>query len=581
MQLMLVALISIVVLVGFVAVVQYLGGGALLTSIGNLFTSVGQGVVVLATEAYDTIIMPAFQRIGWVVIGTLVVGVIGTFILAAGSTVPFWVGLVSLPMAGVFVTWIVINEIRGRNNPEDFSVMAVISAAFLGLLALGAWFFVAAHLAVGSSVNFPTNEVPSMTASVSIESLMDARMLAILGVVYILMAREVLFVVIDLVAHLAKLGVDFAEGTSNAVVSIAKTLITAGLKGLANVDINLADQELFKPAVKRAKARVNAAILPVLALGVLMPFPAVLCLTLVAGTFTYLAYENAENCGIDTLTWRQLAARSLVYVGYALLAVLALVVFFPPLQAQFDNLVLAVGALIGGILETAKDAIYWILGIGNKKFVGFPWYAALCGALFTGFVAWMCWPDEDAEGAKRRARQLLAAPFILLMFLAIGSLTLTIFTWGKADTFSLKEGASLSKMVAPQAYIVDGKVRLTHPEIPKAAKGYRYERRAVGETIWKALNPLANGVTHYDDATVVAGTTYAYRVAAVYASGETEMSQEVLVKVPDKIPDTSVASSSSSMTRPAVVRNCPNGNCVGNPGLDAYCARHPDVCNGR
>jgi hypothetical protein len=577
MQLMLVALISIVVLVGFVAVVQYLGGGALLTSIGNLFTSVGQGVVALATEAYDTIIMPAFQRIGWVVIGTLVVGVIGTFILAAGSTVPFWVGLVSLPMAGGFVTWIVINEIRGRNNPEDFSVMAVISAAFLGLLALGAWFFVAAHLAVGSSVNFPTNEVPSMTASVSIESLMDARMLAILGVVYILMAREVLFVVLDLVAHLAKLGVDFAEGTSNAVVSIAKTLITAGLKGLANVDINLADQELFKPAVKRAKARVNAAILPVLALGVLMPFPAVLCLTLVAGTFTYLAYENAENCGIDTLTWRQLAARSLVYVGYALLAVLALVVFFPPLQAQFDNLVLAVGALIGGILETAKDAIYWILGIGNKKFVGFPWYAALCGALFTGFVAWMCWPDEDAEGAKRRARQLLAAPFILLMFLAIGSLTLTIFTWGKADTFSLKEGASLSKMVAPQAYIVDGKVRLTYPEIPKAAKGYRYERRAVGETNWTVFNTLANGVTHYDDATVVAGTTYAYRVAAVYASGETELSQEVLVKVPDK----SVASSSSSMTHPAVVRNCPNGNCVGNPGLDAYCARHPDVCNGR
>jgi|GEM_PF-2540095 len=571
MQLMLVALVAIVVLLAFVAVVQYLGGGALLTSIENLFTRVGQGVVALATEAYDTIIMPAFQRIGWVVIGTLAVGVVGSIILAAGSTVPFWVGLVALPMAGGFVAWIVINEIRGRNNPEDFSVMAVISAAFLGLLALGAWFFVAAHLAVGSAVSAPANLAP----------LMDARMLAILGVVYILMARQVLFVVIDLVAHMAKLGVDFGEGLSNTVVNIAKTLITAGLKGLANVDINLADQELFKPAVKRAKARVDAAILPVLALGVLMPFPAVLCLTLVAGTFTYLAYENAENCGIDTLTWRQRAARSLVYVGYALLAVLALVVFFPPLQAQFDNLVLALGALIGGILETAKDAIYWILGIGNKKFVGFPWYAALCGALFTGFVAWMCWPDEDAEGVARRARQLLAAPFLLLMFLAIGSLTLTIFTWGKADTFNLKEGTSLSKMVAPQASIVDGKVRLTHPEIPKAAKGYRYERRAVGETIWKALNTLANGVTHYDDATVVAGTTYAYRVAAVYASGETEMSQEVLVKVPDKIPDTSVASSSSSMTRPAVVRNCPNGNCVGNPGLAAYCARHPDVCNGR
>jgi len=561
MQLIIVALVAIVVLVVFVGVVNHFGGGALLTAIGNMFTSVGGAIEDIAIEAYDNLIVPAFRRIGWAVVGVLGAGVFGALILAYGSTVPWWVPAAGLIIAGGFTAWIIVNYRRPLAN---FSVMTVISAAFLGLLTLGLWFFVAAHLAVGSAVSAPANLAP----------LMDARMLAVLGVVYILMARELLFMVIDLLAHMAKLGVDFAESSGNAVVSIAKTLISGGLKGLANVDINLADQELFKPAVKRAKARINAAILPVLALGVLMPFPAVLGLTVLAGTFAYLSFENAENCGIDTLTWRQRAARSLVYVGYVLLAVLALVVFFPPLQAAFDGLVLAVGALIGGILETAKDAIYWILGIGNKKFVGFPWYAALCGALFTGFIAWMCWPDEDAEGAKRRARQLLAAPFILMMFLAIGSLCITIFSWNRADSFSLKEGASLSKMRAPQANIVDSaKVRLTYPEIPKAARGYRYERRAVGETNWTAFNALANGVTHYDDATVIAGTTYAYRLAALYATGETELSEEVLVRVPDKSPPPP-----PPPTTTVVVRNCPNGNCTGNPGLAAYCARHPDVC---
>ena len=561
MQLMVVVLLSIVVLVGFVAVVQFLGGGALLTAIGNMFAATGQALVDLAGLAYDTLIAPAFRRIGWVVVGVLFVGVFGAILLALGTTVPQSAWIVGLLIASGFSAWIVVNGLRPL---DDFSVMTVISASFLGLLSLGVWFFLAAHLAVGNVVADPVNLAP----------LMDARMLAVLGVVYILMAREVLFMVVDLVAHMAKLGVDFAEGSSNAIVSIAKTLITAGLRGLANVDINLADQEMFKPAIKRAKARINSALLPVLAIGVLMPFPSVLVLTTLAGIFSYLSFENAENNGIDTLSWRQRAARSLVYAGYALLVLLALVVFFPPLQVKFDALVIQIGALLGGIVDVAIGAIKWVLGIGVKKFVGFPWYAALCGALFTGFVGWMCWPDEDATGAPRRARQLLAAPFILMMFLAIGSLCITIFSWGKADTFNLKEGTSLSKMVAPQANIVDGKVRLTYPEIPKAAKGYRYERRAVGETNWTAFNALANGVTHYDDATVVAGTTYAYRVAAVYASGETELSQEVLVKVPDK----SVAPPPTSTTPPVVVRNCPNGNCSGNPGLDAYCARHPDVC---
>jgi hypothetical protein len=563
------ALVALVVLVGFIAIVQALGGGTLLASIASLFASGGRGAVALAQLAYYRLIIPAFQRIGWVVVGVLVVGVVGAWLLYVfgSSTIPIWVPAIAMVVAGVPAYWIWSNNRRGAN----LSVFTALSAAFLGLLALGLWFFVAAHLAVGSAVSVPANTAP----------LMDARMLAILGVIFILMARELLFVTLDLVAHMAKLGVDFAEGSSNLVVSVAKTLLTAGLKGLAGVDINLANQELFKPAVKRAKTRINGALLPVLALGVLAPFPSVLGLTMLAGTFVYLAYENAENTGIDTLTWRQRAARTLVYLGYVVLAVLALVVFFPPLQAQFDGLLLAVGSLIGGILQTAIDAIYWVLGIKGHKFTGFPWYAALGGLLFTAFVAWAIWPNEDHEGAARRVRQGLAAPFIVMMFWALGSLTLTIFTWNTADTVGIDHGVSLSKMKEPSAVLVSGPaVQLTYPEIPRASGGYVYQRRVITDRTWTSLGTVADGVVHFNDTTVVPGTTYAYRVAATFPTGQDEFSREVLVTIPSAGGGTggsggggSGGSGGGSGTRTA----CSGPNC-GNPGLDAMCRRYPSAC---
>lgn len=568
MSLMVMALLALVVLVGFVGVVSYLGGGTLLASIASLFASSGRGAVAVARLAYYRLILPAFKRIGWVTVGVLTVGVLGAFVLYAyGTTIPWWVPVVAILVAALPVVFIVWNNGRGA----DISVFTVISAAFLGTLALGLYFFVAAHLAVGDAVSVAANTAP----------LMDARMLAILGVVYVLMAREILFVTLDLVAHMAKLGVDFAEGSSNLVVSVAKTLLTAGLKGLAGVDINLANQELFKPAVKRAKTRINGALLPVLALGVLAPFPSVLVLTTLAGTYVYLSYENAENTGIDTLTWRQRAARTLVYLGYVVLVVLALVVFFPPLQAKFDGLLLAVGALIGGILQTAIDAIYWVLGIKGHKFTGFPWYAALGGLLFTGIVAWAIWPNEDHEGAMRRVRQALAAPFIIMMFWALGSLTVTIFSWGTADTVGIDHGASLSKMKEPSAVLVAGPaVQLTYPEIPRASGGYVYQRRVITDRAWTSLGTVADGVVHFNDTSVVPGTTYAYRVAATFRTGQDEFSREVLVSIPSAGGGTggsggggSGGSGGGSGTRTA----CNGPNC-GNPGLDAMCRKYPSAC---
>lgn len=583
MQLIVVGLLAIVVLIAFVALARHFGGAALLTSIGNAFRRAGATFATACDVVYSDYIVPAFRKLGWYVIGFMLVGVLGSALLwLFGSVVKWWVMPVGLLITLVTLAVLVWNGLVRydpatrafrRTTVDEFSVGTVTSAVVIGPLALGLWLFAAAHICVGQAVAVPANVAP----------LMDARSLAILGAVFVTMAIEALFLVLDLVAHLAKLGVDFAEGTGGLIISVVKGLLASGVKGLAGVNFNIADQEGFKPAVAKAKAKVKTAVMPILALGCLMPYPAVLGFTLVAGAFTYFLFERMEAVGIDTLGRKQSASRFLEIVGYVLLAALALVVFVPPLQAEFDALILKVGELLVGAVRTVIAAIAWVLGIKSHTFTGFPWYAAALGTLFTAAVAAVLWPNGATTGFVRRVRQGVAVPFMVMAMAGIVSLTVTIFSWGSADQIGIDNGVTLSKMPAPKVAVVTAgaapAVRLTYPEIPRAAGGYVYERRLITDRTWTPLGNVADGVVHFDDTSVTAGTAYAYRVAATFPSGQKEFSREVLVSVPAPVASASVTP--PPPPPPTARRTACSGPTCGNPGLDSYCRHHPDVCAAR
>lgn len=561
MTMVVVGLLAVVILVVFVALARHLGGGALVTQIGAALGNGANYTTQLLDRIYLAVIVPAFKRLGRATMAVLLVSLVGgTLIWILGDTIKWWVVAVALVIVVGFISWLVYQDMRTR---RQYDLSHCLVAMFSGLLTIGAWFFVAAHICVGMATS------PNLPAK--IEAIMDARSLAILGAIYIAMAIEVLFIVLDLAAYLAEKGVDLAEG----LVKVAIDVITKYL----GLNFNIANQEGFRPAVKLAKARVKTAVTPILALGCLMPYPSVLGVVLVGGAFTYFLYERMEAVGIDTLERKQKASKFLEVIGLVLLGALVLVVFVPPLQGQFDTLILKVGALLVGIVQTIIAAIEWILGIKSHTFTGFPWYASLLGLIFTGLVAYAIWPKaETTSSFVRRVRQAVAVPLMVMAMAAIASLTITIFSWGSADQVGIDNGVTLSKMVAPKATLVSAStVRLSYPEIARASHGYVYERRVITDTLWTPLTTTANGITHFDDVTVVPGNTYAYRVAASFRSGTKEYSKEVLVTVPSAGGGGSGGSGGSGGGGGSEARTACSGPNCGNPGMESFCSRHPNV----
>jgi len=197
MQLVVVGLVSIVVLIAFVALARHFGGAALLTAIGSAFAAAGTTFENICGLVYEDYIAPAFRKLGWYALGVMLIGVIGSMFLSLGATVTWWVWFVGLIITIITAAVLVWNGV-GRfdfatrtlrwSTLDEFSVGTVMSAIVVGMLSLGTWFFAAAHICTGqaTTANLPANLAP----------VMDAHSLAIMGAVFIALAIEVLFTAI-------------------------------------------------------------------------------------------------------------------------------------------------------------------------------------------------------------------------------------------------------------------------------------------------------------------------------------------------------------------------------------------------
>ncbi len=385
MHLILVSIAAIVAFVVFVAAANHFGFGVVLTAIRNRLGETAENVSEIMRDVWYETVVPVLRTLSVLVALLLAVGVVLSCV--SGT---WWVILVSVLIAVVGVIAVLVNRLRPR---EEFRLSPLLTIPVLSFAVFGLWEFVggvAAH----------------------------NRAHAVIGALFLFMARDIVFATLEVMARLAALGIDLAEGSSNVVVRFAMNWVTKDKKPLP--DVNIADQERWVPWVKNGKRKINRALYPVIALGILMPYPVVLGFSFIVAAVTAMAWGNLESEGVDTSERRRKSAAYFEVLCFVLLGFDGLVIFIPDAEqfvdVLFRDLQLGTLSILGGF----HDGLNWIHQLTSAETL-----AMICGTVLLGALAAVIWGNG--------VRKLLAVPFILLALYgtAVLGLHVTGVIWHK------------------------------------------------------------------------------------------------------------------------------------------------------
>ncbi|MFH1620528.1 MAG: hypothetical protein ABIB04_00395 [Patescibacteria group bacterium] len=541
------------VIIGILCVFAFLAltGLAQGTPIGARFASAldqarlrGAGLLQAMIDAYEEYVQPVLRRMGYVVLATLVFGFVAAWIvLGRGILNWFTFVLVGTMVAGIYL---ILRDMS--RQPVDFSVFALAQSIFVALLGEGAALFLLAHATWN-------------------------RQTALLGIVFILMAREVLFLIIQIAARLATLGVDMAEGTSNLLLNLVVKLLTVGTQGLKDVfgagGVNIADQERFVPAIRRAKLKINSLLLPVLAMGLLMPYFVVLFALILAGMVSSLNWGKLESVDIDTKSRRQRSALAFEFLSYLLLLPALALTAIPALQAKMNT---GYGQFEIWLVDSAKPERIFLLFL-----------AVAAGAAAYSWAA-----------LGSRFMRILAGVAAIVCLGSFGDL---IWSFVSDDATNIAKAATNGVLMefTPTCTATKDGVAIKWPEYP-GNKGYQIMRRELHDTGFKPLTDSSGAPFTFDrdakqweDTTPERGKTYFYRVVALGASHDgsnlTSEERRVEVRLPDPPSKPAVTATSPRTTyanrgQPAQPSGCVGTSCGVNPALAELCRRYPASCAG-
>lgn len=430
-------------------------------------------------DQYEEHIQPLIRNMGWVAMTFLVVSGSSVFVVPKATWLSIVVFLLSA--GGFTMLWRAM-----QRTPGQFSAFSLASWIFLSYLGVGIALFWA---------GIASNE----------------RRLAVLGVAYILCAREVLFLEISVAGYAFWLGIKTIEGSGNLVFKIAIGLLTSGKQSLATLigpdGIDVFPEQKIGPAIQSVKYRINIALYPVLAIGILTVNDVAVGLTLLAGLVSYFVWGNLAGEGINITSRRQRAAQLLEILAYALLAVAALVALVPGFARAFDAQMVAIKTWVVNLIDCKVGVM-----LPSLK-------TALAGLIITGLVLGYVYPWKN-DAKLPGTRKLVAVPFGILAIVCLVGGTVSLLSKGSSDTVAVC-GLSLSQAQAPVVTLENGRPRLTWTEARNAAE-YRLERRAVNETAFQPVSggtSIKSGVTTWIDNDLTAKGEFYYRLIVVYSDG--------------------------------------------------------------
>ncbi len=503
-----------------------------------------------------------------------------------------------LPTAPRVINWTV------RERPASSPVVDISTSTVWSLLALGIAYFIC-------GISF------------------GSRMYVAMSIPFVAMSLYIFFKVWQLMAKIAELAADTLEMGPNLVLRLTQAALTRNWKKLEemmekHVDssqqaISLVNQEQWEKTRQQTALNVTMALVLLYSLCILSPsWPFLTAALLVQGISVgalWILWRTAksDNSFFKNNFYRveyfvAKAKERGLYLYYGLVTLIAVcvatIILVPGAEGRFDELLAALCTLGLGTVEGATSAIL----------KGLAW---LVGAILSAGVVMVLWPKRSnmltftnkqgiqvTEPAREpsfpRLRKLLAFPFALILLACIAG-----FIWVMVQGVVVEVSATMLSKFIPhaEATSVPG-VKLTWPTVP-GATGYHIERRELHQAKYVLLADdvgkellFTRGVTAYEDlAKVERGKMYFYRVIALGAltDGGDITSTETSVLVPQassSVSSTNVGSvDSSATTGKNGVAGSPghgargkhsacSGKYCGNSGLDAYCRRHPDVCDG-
>ena len=415
------------------------------------------------------------------------------------------------------------------------------------------------------------------------------------------MARETVFLVIEIVVRLIAYGFYSLEGATNFTVRSVIAFIPESVrKDLQHVipptGVEYAKEERWVPVVKNIKIQANNLLYPVLALGIIFVSPTLTGFASMAGFARHMYWGYLEGNGVDTKERRANSAKSFEKICQALIFITGIIVFVPGAAARLDTMYYAFAAIIDHALDNTNGAL--ATGIG--------W---LSGVVAFGTILILClrfWPKDKAKDPWGREIEKAHAPgsrfliswtlvlatlFCLGMF-GVGLVKEPIANATEATMQVMIKNGTLSKYLTPRLEQTKANaVRLTLPNLPDATyfSGcvMKVERREPSDVKYVEIAKLPTGFEKWNDDKVDVGKEYVYRVIAdcsknlaVIAGGLDAriVGAERMITIAESTKPAPAKPTVVPAAPATTVAGCTNGDCGMNPGLNAYCARHPDIC---
>ncbi len=508
----------------------------------------------------------------------------------------------ALPAPAIF-NWMV------RERPDHSPVVNVGLTTIGALLALGATYFI-----VGMTF--------------------ESRLYVLMSIPFVVMALTIVFRAWQLAVKLAAWTADAVEAGPNGVINLSKLgirLIAALFtKNWAKVEeifkpadsttqaVSYVNQEQWERNRRRAVFTTVAGLVFIYSLCLLVPtwswFIAAVVIQLLTTAARYVMswtyatewsfyQENRNRLRHFIATTKERSAYAYYIVVAVLAAMTTVVILVPGADERFQALREALALLLNNSTDAATGSI--LMGM-----------AYLVGIVLTSIVIFALWPrrrgeqvvhDENgtaitfpaSEPAFPRMRKLVAAPFAIILLACVAG-----FVWTLVQGTVMEASASmLSRFIPTASATASPGVHLGWPSVP-GATGYVIERRELHEPAYSTLNEngtaegawiagapsaprvFVKGTTEYEDkANVVRGSKYFYRIIALGAGagGRDVISTETSVVVPAAAPTppTPTRPATGGGTPHRIRTACSTGDCDSsdpNPGLTAYCSRHPEDC---
>lgn len=276
---------------------------------------------------------------------------------------------------------------------------------------------------------------------------------------------------------------------------------------------------------------------------------------------------------------------------------LMMLVTFVGLGLLFLRMFFGAGDAIDALWLTFGDLVRnVVLGGKNAMTSGMTWLASciLAGLVVAGMLAF--WPSYYDEWNRKRYHASGTHWVGTSAFALIALVSMCLFIWSQVGETvtdkanSVKSGLWKGFVPTVRATETESKpgAHVSWQVVP-AATGYKIERRELREATYGTIKDAKGevdlqfdkGTTAYQDDTVKREKTYFYRVVAIGGNGTGMdlVSDERSVAIPKEPEFKKLALEKPTVAvAPATtVAGCTNGDCGTNPGLNAYCARHPKI----